>query len=262
MTHTKHFTLERITLSGAALFAVFSCTVFAQEVNLQGKDLPALLLSNTTFARSVPASATGTVASGTGMTVREKALARRLARLKHEGLSAFEHAILPRISSRRHGTGALVIQHSSSAPSVAIKAGCGDGLITGTEQCDDGNAVSGDGCSSSCQIESGFQCVTTQPSKCWAICGDGIKTPTEKCDDGNTVGGDGCSATCNIEFGYICKGSPSTCYVPGICGDGKINATGETCDDGNTHSGDGCSTTCTIESGYTCTGTPSVCVKQ
>ena len=39
---------------------------------------------------------------------------------------------------------------------------CGDGLILGTEKCDDGNAVSGDGCSSTCQIEDGFTC--TQPA--------------------------------------------------------------------------------------------------
>ncbi len=39
---------------------------------------------------------------------------------------------------------------------------CGDGLILGGEACDDGNAVSGDGCSSTCQVEDGFTC--TQPS--------------------------------------------------------------------------------------------------
>ena len=38
---------------------------------------------------------------------------------------------------------------------------CGDGLVLGTEACDDGNAVSGDGCSSTCQVEAGFTC--TQP---------------------------------------------------------------------------------------------------
>jgi fibro-slime domain-containing protein len=38
---------------------------------------------------------------------------------------------------------------------------CGDGLLLGTEACDDGNAVSGDGCSSDCKIEDGFTC--TQP---------------------------------------------------------------------------------------------------
>jgi fibro-slime domain-containing protein len=35
---------------------------------------------------------------------------------------------------------------------------CGDGLILGAEACDDGNAVSGDGCSSDCKVEDGFTC--------------------------------------------------------------------------------------------------------
>src|SRR5262249_16914873 len=57
----------------------------------------------------------------------------------------------------------------------------------GTEQCDDGNIRSGDGCSQVCRIET---------------CGDGIiqKNKQEECDDGNTVSGDGCSATCQIEL--------------------------------------------------------------
>jgi cysteine-rich repeat protein len=36
--------------------------------------------------------------------------------------------------------------------------GCGDGLITGAEECDDGNAISEDGCSSLCDIETGWDC--------------------------------------------------------------------------------------------------------
>ncbi|HVW66904.1 MAG TPA: myxococcus cysteine-rich repeat containing protein [Candidatus Peribacteraceae bacterium] len=276
MKHKHLFSVEHVTKSGAALFAVVSCLVLTQEVNLQNRDLPALLLSHMQFMRQEPlppqetvrlpaqthASFTGSVRSEKGMTLKQIAALRRLERMQHEGQSAFEHVTPSALSPRRHGTGMLVIQHSSSAPSVAIKAGCGDGLLTGSEQCDDGNTVDGDGCSSACKIEPGFQCVTTQPSRCWARCGDGIKTTTEKCDDGNTVGGDGCSATCNIEFGYICSGSPSVCSIPGICGDGKVNAASETCDDGNTHSGDGCSATCTVESGYTCTDTPSVCTAQ
>lgn len=35
---------------------------------------------------------------------------------------------------------------------------CGDGRISGSEQCDDGNRTSGDGCSSTCQVESGYYC--------------------------------------------------------------------------------------------------------
>ncbi len=30
---------------------------------------------------------------------------------------------------------------------------CGDGVVEGSEQCDDGNLVNGDGCSSSCVVE-------------------------------------------------------------------------------------------------------------
>ncbi len=36
---------------------------------------------------------------------------------------------------------------------VLVPAGCGDTLISGGETCDDGNAVSGDGCSSTCATE-------------------------------------------------------------------------------------------------------------
>jgi cysteine-rich repeat protein len=44
---------------------------------------------------------------------------------------------------------------------------CGDGLISSKETCDDANTVptSGDGCSSTCQIESGWSCVG-EPSVC------------------------------------------------------------------------------------------------
>ncbi len=112
---------------------------------------------------------------------------------------------------------------------------CGDGSVTGVEQCDDGNNTNGDGCSQSCQTET--------PG---ARCGDStVDVATEQCDDGNTASGDGCSATCQNE-------------TPVNCGNGAINGT-EACDDGDAMSGDGCSSTCTVEQGYTCTGTPSVC---
>jgi cysteine-rich repeat protein len=35
---------------------------------------------------------------------------------------------------------------------------CGNGLLEATEQCDDGNTVEGDGCSSTCTVENGFVC--------------------------------------------------------------------------------------------------------
>jgi cysteine-rich repeat protein len=35
---------------------------------------------------------------------------------------------------------------------------CGDGLFDAPEGCDDGNILNGDGCSSNCTVENGFNC--------------------------------------------------------------------------------------------------------
>ena len=42
---------------------------------------------------------------------------------------------------------------------------CGDGIVSGNEQCDDGDVANGDGCSVSCNIESGYEC-GGEPSVC------------------------------------------------------------------------------------------------
>jgi cysteine-rich repeat protein len=63
---------------------------------------------------------------------------------------------------------------------------CGDSVINSNEmeECDDGNTVNGDGCSSACRIE---------------YCGDGVVNNfTESCDDGNTNDGDGCTSDCIV----------------------------------------------------------------
>jgi len=64
---------------------------------------------------------------------------------------------------------------------------CGDGFLTAPEECEDGNVLDGDGCSSDCSVEGG------------AFCGDGTTDEGEECDDGNAQDGDGCSATCEFE---------------------------------------------------------------
>ena len=40
---------------------------------------------------------------------------------------------------------------------------CGDSILDAGEQCDDGNAGSGDGCSSTCQVEDGWSCTPPVP---------------------------------------------------------------------------------------------------
>jgi cysteine-rich repeat protein len=65
---------------------------------------------------------------------------------------------------------------------------CGNGIVEPGEECDDGNTVNWDGCSSTCV------CEPPPP-----VCGNGIVESGEQCDDGNTVNWDGCSSTCVCE---------------------------------------------------------------
>ena len=85
---------------------------------------------------------------------------------------------------------------------VSICSICGDGIKNGyiffvftqlilvrLEQCDDGNKNSSDGCSSSCLVESGWNCYNVSvgsPSICNEVCSDGIITKSEQCDTGKT----------------------------------------------------------------------------
>ena len=106
---------------------------------------------------------------------------------------------------------------------------CGDGFRESSgevfpvvEECDDGNDVSGDGCSEFCKIEEGYECAEEDRSrkrshdashiagpagfysggkdtcKRKEVCGDGFRVGGEACDDGNTQDGDGCSAACQV----------------------------------------------------------------
>jgi fibro-slime domain-containing protein len=131
---------------------------------------------------------------------------------------------------------------------------CGDGIVGGTEQCDDHNTTSGDGCSSTCMIEPGWTCPTAgAPCKLKEYCGNRIVELDigEQCDDGNTVSGDGCSSLCKIEPNFVCPTAGQPCVSTVVCGDGKVQGS-ETCDDHNTTSGDGCSATCQVEPGWRC----------
>ena len=119
---------------------------------------------------------------------------------------------------------------------------CGDGMVIGTEQCDDGDTAAGDGCSPTCTVEPGFSCMG-DPSNCVEVCGDGLVVGGEGCDDGNVGAGDGCAATCTVETGWTCAGEPSLCAP--ICGDGLVVGT-EGCDEGglNGSAAGCCAATC------------------
>ena len=169
---------------------------------------------------------------------------------------------------------------------------CGNGITETGEECDDGNTINGDGCSSTCTTETstyapstGTATIETPSSGSGggiqytgpAICGNGNIDVGEDCDDGNTTDGDGCSSTCGKEVsayapstgvgnvGTQFSGSGGSLQYSGagslqdlqvhFCGNG-ITETGEECDDGNKTNGDGCSN-CTLDAqGQGCTTQP------
>ena len=137
---------------------------------------------------------------------------------------------------------------------------CGNGSREGLEACDDRNSLDGDGCSSTCTVESGYTCsFLIAHDFCTTTCGDGIKAGKETCDDGNLINGDGCDSNCTAtacgngivageeecEDGNAVDGDgcDSNCRAT-ACGNGILTA-GEACDDGNLISGDGCDSNCT-----------------
>ena len=98
---------------------------------------------------------------------------------------------------------------------MCTTAVCGNGVLDPGEACDDGNRVSGDGCS--------YDCLSNE------TCGNGYVdyVKGEMCDDGNRIDGDACENDCTLPK----------------CGNGIVDE-GEDCDDGNTVDGDGCSSDC------------------
>ncbi|HRI71433.1 MAG TPA: DUF4215 domain-containing protein, partial [Polyangium sp.] len=105
---------------------------------------------------------------------------------------------------------------------------CGNGTVEAVEPCDDGNSMSGDGCSKNCTVEPGYMCTTpmTGPSVCTGpMCGNGMIEAGEQCDDNNSMSGDGCSATCFVEPNFQCTGQAPTMCIPfeTTCGDNLDN---------------------------------------
>ena len=104
--------------------------------------------------------------------------------------------------------------NNDACTNACLNKRCGDGYVQSPEQCDDGNQNQNDACKNNCANN---------------VCGDQIVNPdTEECDDGNTVNNDGCTNACT---------SP-------VCGDAIVQ-TGEQCDDGNQVNTDACTNACT-----------------
>ncbi|CAD8085132.1 unnamed protein product [Paramecium primaurelia] len=144
---------------------------------------------------------------------------------------------------------------------------CGDSIIVGEEQCEDGNEIQFDGCYN-CQFQCQQECINCQFGKCLECqigyeninficheqCNNQIITFNELCDDGNLEPYDGCfncNYSCDEQCEICTKGLCLKCYDLGweinqenkkcttICGD-QLIAGDEQCDDGNEIKYDGC----------------------
>ncbi|CAK63539.1 unnamed protein product (macronuclear) [Paramecium tetraurelia] len=126
---------------------------------------------------------------------------------------------------------------------------CGDLLLSGDEECEDGNQKINDGCTN-CKFQCPKQCLTCNlltVFPCSDICGDGIISDLEECDDGNNIQFDGCYQ-CKLECQTSCtrciRGLCYECLTYGWiinidtlqcienCGDSIVIGS-EECDDGN-----------------------------
>ena len=175
------------------------------------------------------------------------------------------------------GTGGASSSSSASSSSGTGGApGCVvDGVVTPSEQCDDGNAIDGDGCNQDCTFScikgpdscpdaeacngvevcttimsgasTGQKCMTgVQLLDCSAcasgVCGSGV-CKASSCGDGcvDPSKGEQCEPPGTVLCNAMCKTAAAA-----TCGDGTRQA-GEQCDDGNTVNLDGCDASCKFE---------------
>jgi hypothetical protein len=111
---------------------------------------------------------------------------------------------------------------------------CGNGIKEGTEKCDDGDKSSGDGCSSSCTVESGYSCNTASPNVC-------TKTCVSNCD-GKECGSDGCTGSCGSCANAHGTTSCSAGVCKPVCSSGYTNCDGDRtngCETCESYCGDG-----------------------
>jgi hypothetical protein len=129
---------------------------------------------------------------------------------------------------------------------------CGDGIVAGTETCDEGPDASTAGCVN-CVLQPGWTCAVPGGA-CNPTCGDKKVVGDEECD-----GGKGCSLSCTALPGFNCEittptGGLPTATCTAKCGDGLIVGD-EKCD-----STEGCdTTTCQPTTGWTCDSTTNTC---
>lgn len=142
---------------------------------------------------------------------------------------------------------------------------CGNGTLEGTEECDDGNTNSGDGCSATCTVETAA-----------TFCGDGVKQrpnddgDNEECDAGAN-NGNICTPDYDDDCTYCSNACEEIAVEGAYCGDGNCDSLNEdenSCpddcgapeeicynnvdDDGDGEIDEGCCTKCVKSGGDYC----------
>ncbi|CAK83110.1 unnamed protein product, partial (macronuclear) [Paramecium tetraurelia] len=133
---------------------------------------------------------------------------------------------------------------------------CGDKIvISGLEECDDGNDIKYDGCFE-CQFQCNFGCKICESGKCQDVCKVeeefiNVLIESEEIDPNQSE----CKNHCLVCDGANClRCKPdyilenNKCFS---CGNGIITKD-EECDDGNRINSDGCSNQCKIEEDWNC----------
>jgi cysteine-rich repeat protein len=122
------------------------------------------------------------------------------------------------------------------------KVGCGNGVVEGSEQCDDGaendngpNARCNGVCNWVCNLDT--DCADIDPCNGAETCVEHRCVAGTEASDGTTCG-----------TAKLCRNGACT---DAVCGDTFTTAPGEECDDSNTTTNDGCETTCK----YSCVST-------
>jgi len=123
-------------------------------------------------------------------------------------------AVANSISVTRQDGGETTIKESETT--------CGNAVLETGEECDDGNLISGDGCSVGCKNETS----TTTDSTGSSNCGNSVVDSDEECDKGSSNG-----VQCSAAYGKTCTYCSSSCqnviFSGGSCGDGTCQSSSE-----------------------------------
>jgi len=137
-------------------------------------------------------------------------------------------------------------------------AACGNTQLERYEECDDGNAMGGDGCDADCKLE-GITCAelaslnaataadagsdAAAPTVLAVPCAAQATAPT--CGDGvlDVSLGEQCDWGADANLGEY-EGCNPDCTLAPRCGDGIRHCDVEECDDGNVSGNDGCQLGC------------------